>query len=190
MSLRSLLRALFGFGRPRRRRRSIFSSTYIPPARRETAVIRPATRPSVRVQSRSVDITVVTLREIIGRVSVIDGDTIIIQGTRIRLAGIDAPELEDPYGPAAKWAMARLCKGQVVRAVTDGEQSYERLVATCYLPDGRDLSAELVKLGLALDWRSFSRGKYRDLEPEGIRQKLWRVTQRQGRRPPDQVLPD
>lgn len=181
MLLRYLLRALFAPCRPKRRRRSTFSASYTPAYR---------LAPQVLVRSQSVEILGVTEREFIGPAVVIDGDTIIIKGTRLRLAGIDAPELEDRYGVSAKRAMIGLCKGKSIRAVTDGAQSYERLVATCYLPDGRDLSAELVKLGLALDWSSFSRGKYRDLEPEGIRQKLWRVTQRQNRRPPDQVLPD
>jgi endonuclease YncB( thermonuclease family) len=52
--------------------------------------------------------------------------------------------------------------------------SYNRVVAVCTLPDGRDLSAEMVKAGLALDWEKFSGGKYRHLEPEGVRKKLWR----------------
>ena len=107
-----------------------------------------------------------------GRCHVIDGDTIIIGKTRIRLAGIDAPELDQPYGQKSKWAMVAICKGRVIRAELTGEQSYNRLVATCYLEDGRDIGAELVKQGLALDGGHFSQGKYRHLEPKGIRWKL------------------
>lgn len=119
----------------------------------------------------------------------IDGDTIDIAGTRIRLAGIDAPELGDPYGNKAKWTLVNLCKGQQVRAVYDGEQSHDRTVATCYLPDGRDLSAEMIKAGMAIDWPKFSHGKYRHLEPHGIRKKLWRCDARQRGRMPTN-LPD
>jgi micrococcal nuclease len=120
---------------------------------------------------------------------VIDGDTIDIKGKRIRLAGIDAPELEDPYGKRAKSMLIQLCQGQRIRAVSEGGSSHDRTVATCYLPDGRDLSAEMVKAGLAIDWRKFSGGKYRHLEPDGIRKKLWRCDARQkGLMPP--VLPD
>lgn len=86
-----------------------------------------------------------------GACHVIDGDTIRFGQTKIRLAGIDAPELDMPFGQKAKWAMVGLCKGHKIRAECTGEQSYDRLVATCYLPDGRDLGAELVKRGLALD---------------------------------------
>jgi endonuclease YncB( thermonuclease family) len=104
-----------------------------------------------------------------------DGDTIYMGPCAIRLAGIDAPELDQPYGAKAKFALVALCKGQKVTAVFSGEQSYTREVATCFLEDGRDLSAEMVKLGLALDWRKFSGGKYRHLEPQDARRKLWRV---------------
>lgn len=107
-----------------------------------------------------------------GRAHVIDGDTIAIRGTKIRIAGIDAPELDIPWGQKAKWAMVSICKGNVVTAELDGERSYDRLVGTCYLADGRDIGAELVKQGLALDLPCFSRGKYRDLEPADARRKL------------------
>lgn len=103
----------------------------------------------------------------------------------IRLAGIDAPELDQPWGKKAKWALFDLCKGQIVRAELDGSMSYDRTVATCYLPDGRNLSVEMVTMGLALDWAKFSSGIYRGFEPAGIRKKLWRVEVRhRGQFPP------
>jgi endonuclease YncB( thermonuclease family) len=167
--LRSLFRALFP--KPKARRRVV---------RYESGSL--ADRLAQRAHQtarRGPEVLIVEPREIMGRCWVIDGDTIDITGTRIRLAGIDAPELDDPFGQVAKAALMRLCKGMVIRAVTDGDLSYDRVVATCYLPDGRDLSAELVKAGLAIDWPKFSRGKYRHLEPEGIRKKLWRCDARQ-----------
>jgi endonuclease YncB( thermonuclease family) len=115
-----------------------------------------------------------------GRCYVIDGDTIVIQKVKIRLAGIDAPEIEDPWGQKAKWAMVGICKGQVITAELTGERSHGRLVATCFLPDGRDIAAELVSQGLALDWKGFSGGKYRHLEQPDARKKFWRMQQRQG----------
>ena len=75
--------------------------------------------------------------------------------------------------------MVELCKGQTVTARIKPEVSYDRLVAECFLPDGRDLAAELVRIGLALDWPKFSGGKYRHLEPEDARRKLWRAEARQ-----------
>jgi hypothetical protein len=114
-----------------------------------------------------------------GRCWVIDGDTILIDNVHIRLAGIDAPELDHPWGQQSKWALVKLCKGQVVTARIKPEMSYDRVVAECFLPDGRDLAAELVKAGLALDWPKFSGGKYRHLEPADARKKLWRAQLRQ-----------
>lgn len=110
---------------------------------------------------------------------VIDGDTIVIDKVRIRIAGIDAPELDHPYGQQSKWALVKLCKGQTVTARIKPELSYDRLVAECFLPDGRDLAAEMVRAGLALDWPKFSGGKYRHLEQADARKKLWRAAVRQ-----------
>ena len=144
-------------------------------------------RSSIR---RATEIKSVDTVEVRGRAWVIDGDTLDISGTRIRLAGIDAPELDHPYGKSAKWVLVNLCKGTEIRAVCDGDVSHDRTVATCYLPDGRDLSAEMVKAGMAIDWPKFSRGKYAGLEPEGIRKKLWRCDARQKGRMPPPRLPD
>jgi micrococcal nuclease len=119
------------------------------------------------------------LRVLEGPAYVTDGDTITIQKTQVRLYGIDAPELHHPYGKNAKWAMVRLCKGHRIRAEITDEDEYGRTVAKCFLPDGRDLSEELVKQGLAIDWPKFSGGKYSHLEVEGIRKKLWLADARQ-----------
>ena len=117
--------------------------------------------------------------EIYGAAYVVDGDTIVIQKTQIRLFGIDAPELDHPYGQKAKWAMVALCKGQKIRAVITEKDAYDRTVAKCFLPDGRDLSAEMVKIGMAIDWPKFSGGIYRSLETPDARKKLWLATARQ-----------
>jgi len=110
---------------------------------------------------------------------VIDGDTVVINDVRIRLAGIDAPELDHPWGMKSKWMLVELCRGQIVTAYVKPELSHDRVVAECFLPDRRDLAAELVRRGLALDWPKFSGGKYRHLEPPDARRKLWRADARQ-----------
>ena len=75
--------------------------------------------------------------------------------------------------------MVQLCKGQTVTAQIRPELSYDRVVAECFLDDGRDLAAELVRSGLALDWPKFSGGKYRHLETQDARKRLWRAQARQ-----------
>ncbi|MFN0113979.1 MAG: thermonuclease family protein [Paracoccaceae bacterium] len=122
---------------------------------------------------------------IAGKCWVVDGDTIVIGNQNIRLAGIDAPELDQPFGQKAKWALLKLCQGKCVRAEVTGELSYDRLVAICRLEDGTDLAAEMVRSGHAIDWAKHSGGRYRRLEPEGARRRLWRADARQkGRFPP------
>lgn len=114
-----------------------------------------------------------------GRAYIIDGDTVTIKKTQIRLFGIDAPEMNHPYGKKAKWALLALCKGQVIRAEISEKDAHGRTVAKCFLPDGRDLSAEMVKQGLAIDWPKFSGGFYREFETADARKKLWLADARQ-----------
>lgn len=118
-------------------------------------------------------------RVLSGPAYVADGDTIRIGKTQVRLFGIDAPELNHPYGKKAKWALHGLCKGQIIRAEITEEDEYGRTVARCFLEDGRDLSAEMVKLGLAIDWPKFSGGCYRPFEVPDVRKKLFLANARQ-----------
>lgn len=114
-----------------------------------------------------------------GRAYVIDGDTIVLQKTQIRLFGVDAPELDHPYGQKAKWALVALCKGKTVTAKVTDMDTHGRTVAKCYLDDGRDLSAEMVKCGMAIDWPKFSSGVYTHMEQPNVRKKLWLADARQ-----------
>ncbi len=85
-----------------------------------------------------------------------------------------------PFGKKAKWELVALCKGgQDVRAEITDTDDHGRTVAKCYLEDGRDLSAEMVKAGLAIDWPKFSDGKYRHLEAADARKKMWLADARQ-----------
>ena len=118
-------------------------------------------------------------RIIEGRAYVMNGDSLIIQKVEVRLFGVDAPEMNHPFGTRAKWALFEMCKGHAIRAHVHHIDTYGRTVAKCYLPDGRDLSAEIVKQGLALDWLKFSEGAYREFETADARRKLWLADARQ-----------
>ncbi|WGI20882.1 thermonuclease family protein [Amylibacter sp. IMCC11727] len=117
-----------------------------------------------------------------GYARITDGDSLVINKTQVRLYGIDAPELNHPYGQKAKWALIHMCKGQKIRAEVTEIDRYGRTVALCYLEDGRDISAEMVKTGNAIDWPKFSGGVYHKLEPKGVRRKLWLADARQNGR--------
>lgn len=114
-----------------------------------------------------------------GPAYIIDGDSLVIRKTQVRLFGVDAPEMNHPYGQKAKWALVKLCKGQTVTATIIECDAHGRTVAKCRLNDGRDLSAEMVKLGLAIDWPKFSGGIYRALEVPDARKKMWLADARQ-----------
>jgi micrococcal nuclease len=114
-----------------------------------------------------------------GPVRVIDGDTIVLTNTdtHVRLNGVDAPEVvhpgyehDDPFGPESRDEMRRIIGRSEVRCELNGEHSYERVVGICYLPDGTDIGAEIIRRGLALDCAHWSMGRYRRLEPDGVRE--------------------
>lgn len=123
-----------------------------------------------RVESETTETKIIR-----GTCHVIDGDTIVIGKQKIRFAGINAPELNEPWGQKAKWELVNLCKGQKISAHLTGETSYDRVVAKCFLDDGRDLAAEMVKAELALDIPHFPNADYKHLETSNSRRKLyWR----------------
>jgi endonuclease YncB( thermonuclease family) len=89
---------------------------------------------------------------------VIDGDTFkTTKGEKIRLLGINTPEIRhdtspaQPFGNAAKKALQGLIAGKQVRLTFDKEKEdrYGRTLAHVYLKGGLWVNAELVKLGLA-----------------------------------------
>ncbi len=141
-----------------------------------------------------------------GQASIIDGDTLEIHGTRIRLWGIDAPEGSQlcrnddslPYrcgANAANELDAFIARRPVDCSPVSLDQ-YRRTVAVCSI-DGVDVAEWLVRNGLALDWPMYSKGKYngaqRDAEHAGrgmwagsyVEPWLFRACIRQGGRPGD-----
>jgi endonuclease YncB( thermonuclease family) len=102
--------------------------------------------------------------EIAGRVRAIDGDTIVIRRTHIRLLGIDAPESDQTCadadnrtwrcGQAATRELIGHIAGQTLACATAGFDRYHRVLATCTLPDGADLNAWMVQQGWALAYYS------------------------------------
>ncbi len=107
-----------------------------------------------------------------GPATVHDGDTIHVAGYSIRLAGIDAEELNEPHGNAARLTMVAIVgQGDVTCHVTG--RSYKRYVARCFVAgDSLDVGEMIVRAGAALDCAHYSRGRYRKFEPPGARAKL------------------
>ena len=84
-------------------------------------------------------------------VGVHNGDTITVltagkHQLKIRLAEIDAPELDQPYGGKAKQALADLVFGQVVSILPAATDRYGRTVGRVYR-EGQDVNLALVHAG-------------------------------------------
>lgn len=103
--------------------------------------------------------------DLVGRASVIDGDTLEIHGTRIRLHGIDAPESSqtchragEPWrcGQEAALRLDELVRDKTVSCRETDRDRYGRTVAVCHAA-GRDLNEQMVLEGLALAYRRYSR---------------------------------
>lgn len=115
-------------------------------------------------------------------VLIIDGDSLLVRRAgrrvKVRLDEVDCPEPDQPFGKEAKSLTSRLCLGkkvQVENAVVDPYYK-QRYRATVILPDGRDLGMELVKEGLAWNYRRFSKNPLLpDLERDArsLRLGLW-----------------
>jgi endonuclease YncB( thermonuclease family) len=113
------------------------------------------------------------LADLTGIPRVIDGDTIVISGTHIRLVGIDAPEMRQicwrgdgrawACGLAAKDRLAAKIGGQPVTCEDQGLDRYGRTLGRCRLGD-IDLQAWLVREGLAVSFRRYSHAYDRDEE--------------------------
>lgn len=93
---------------------------------------------------------------------VLDGDTFTLKGQsrRIRVWGLDAPEWDHAGGSAATATMSGLIAGQTLRCQVLDMDRYGRVVAQCFLPDGRDVAAEMIRAGAATEYCRYSRGYY------------------------------
>jgi endonuclease YncB( thermonuclease family) len=114
---------------------------------------------------------------------VIDGDTIVINGTRIRLFGIDAPESKQSCtsagkayecGTASKNALVEKIGSAPVRCAVKRKDMYGRSVAICKLEEGLDLNAWLVKEGWAVAYSRYSQA-YVPLEAQAQEERkgIW-----------------
>jgi endonuclease YncB( thermonuclease family) len=115
-------------------------------------------------------------------VRVIDGDSLRADGKKIRLTGIDAPELsqtcrdaqarEWPCGLAAKARLIALVSRGKVVCTARGHDRYGRTLAVCSAGGTADLGEALVRTGYAVDYYE---GGYHAAEREarGARRGLW-----------------
>ena len=93
-------------------------------------------------------------------IKISDGDTIIIlqdkQQIKVRLFGIDAPELKQPYGKKSKQFLANLIAGEVVEVEKNGKDRYKRTLGIIHFK-GQDINAQMVLNGYAWAYVKYSR---------------------------------
>ena len=94
-------------------------------------------------------------------IGISDGDTIkVLQdgvSKRIRLWGIDCPEMKQAFGTRAKQFTGDLAFGKTVTLRVHDVDRYGRQVAEIILPDGRNLNQEIVRAGFAWWYRQYAR---------------------------------
>lgn len=93
-----------------------------------------------------------------------DGDTLHIGGARIRLLGIDAPELDQvcwdkggaewPCGKSARGFLQGLVAGAEIACRPTGKDRYGRWLAVCTAA-GRDLGKAMIQAGLAVSYDDY-----------------------------------
>ena len=100
------------------------------------------------------------------KVIITDGDTIKFNNKKIRLHGIDTPEIKqlcknkngEDYkcGVKAKLALINLISSHQVKCSVHGKDRYKRLIATCFVKN-ININEWLVKEGWALAYRRYSK---------------------------------
>ena len=105
-------------------------------------------------------------------VKVIDGDTIHLNGQKIRFSGIDTPELKQTCsidekinfcGIEAKKLLIKKIGNNEVKCIPEGKDQYKRILAECFV-NNESLSSFLVKQGYAFAYRKYSKKFIKDEE--------------------------
>jgi len=117
--------------------------------------------------------------DIVGNARIVDGDSLEIDGNRIRIVGIDAPELSQTCGNAsvtwrcgqdARTALSEHIGKKSVHCVSEGKDKYRRSLAVCKV-DGDDIGKWMITHGWAVSY-----GKYKFDEAIARRNRfgLWK----------------
>lgn len=113
-----------------------------------------------------------------GRLRVADGDSLELDGVRVRLIGIDAPETDQtcvlagrshPCGREARDYLLHLIAGRDVACAWSREDRYGRLLGRCRAGD-TDLNAAMVRNGWAVAYGGY---EAEEADARAHRRGLW-----------------
>jgi endonuclease YncB( thermonuclease family) len=93
-------------------------------------------------------------------VKIADGDTLTLltssnKKIKIRLAGIDTPEIKQPFGSKAKQALAKLVFQKKALIEVQTKDRYGRTIGIVFV-DGQNVNYELVRQGMAWVYRKYT----------------------------------
>ena len=98
-------------------------------------------------------------------IKIVDGDTIHLNGEKIRFTGIDTPELKQSClkegikvfcGVTAKQILIDKIGNNNVECISEGKDQYKRTLAECFV-NNESLSSYLVRSGYAFAYRKYSK---------------------------------
>ena len=94
---------------------------------------------------------------------VIDADTVVIKSDqginyKIRLLGIDAPEINQVYGKEATRYLSNKVLGKNLKVLGENKDRYHRLLGKLIL-NGNDINLDLVKNGMAWHYKFYKKSQ-------------------------------
>ena len=96
---------------------------------------------------------------------IVDGDTIHLNGKKIRFSGIDTPEIKqiclkngikNTCGITAKQILIDKISNSRIKCIEEGKDQYKRILAECFV-NNESLSSYLVRSGYAFAYRRYSK---------------------------------
>ena len=120
---------------------------------------------------------------VVGRASVVDGDTVEIAGQRIRFQGVDAPESWQGCwdsggkmyrcGQVAAQALDEfLAASRPTRCEFIEWDRYRRMVGDCFRADGASVAEWMVRSGHAFDYKQYSKGAYANIQKQAEAERV------------------
>jgi endonuclease YncB( thermonuclease family) len=118
-----------------------------------------------------------------GVARVVDGDTLIVNGERIRLYGIDAPEKDQtcmvgvqiyPCGIVASAMLLHRISDSLVHCLISDTDRYKRLIGECTTNTGLNLNQWMVREGWAIAYVEYAKDFVPDQEFAATRRRgIW-----------------
>ena len=123
-------------------------------------------RKAIFLISISALIFILTINQVKSQtIKIVDGDTIHLNGKKIRFTGIDTPELKqicikdgvkNSCGVTAKQILVNKIGNKKVDCISEGKDQYKRTLAECFV-NNESLSSYLVRSGYAFAYRKYSK---------------------------------